>query len=146
MKIQLLRYNKGVDHTEGLLMINGVFECYTLEDKERPFKVKHSTCIPEGTYDIELRDFGGFDNRYEKRFPDIHKGMLWLKDVPNFKYILIHVGNSIKDTSGCILVGNVANATKTTIANSVPAYKTMYKKVIEAIENKEKVTIEIKSV
>ena len=35
--------------------------------------------------------------------------MLELQDVPNFKYILIHAGNTDEQTAGCILVGDSQN-------------------------------------
>ena len=49
------------------------------------------TCIPEGTYPVEFRTVGGFDAKYTKRYgADFHKGMLWIRGVPEFEYILIH--------------------------------------------------------
>lgn len=145
MLIELIRYNKSSDHSEGILLIDGVFQCYTLEDEERDVKVKHETAIPEGIYDIKLRTVGGFHERYSKRYPEIHKGMLELQDVPNFKYILIHVGNDDDNTSGCILVGNKADATKEYIGSSSDAYKALYPKVLKAIEAGEDVKIKIRS-
>jgi hypothetical protein len=72
------------------------FLCYTLE----PFD--H---IPAGTYELKLRTFGEHHEKYSLKFPDIHKGMLWVTDVPGFTDILIHIGNTEKDTKGCTLVG-----------------------------------------
>ena len=96
----------GKDATNGLLFIDGKFECYTLEDEYRTVKVMHETCIPEGTYPIEFRTVGGFDAKYTKRYgADFHKGMLWIRGVPEFEYILIHTGNTDSHTSGCLLVG-----------------------------------------
>ena len=54
MKLQVVRTQFGKDATNGLLFIDGVFECYTLEDQYQAVKVMHETCIPEGTYDISL--------------------------------------------------------------------------------------------
>ena len=36
----------------------------------------------------------------------MHKGMLWVRDVPGFEYILIHTGNTDEHTSGCLIVGD----------------------------------------
>ena len=66
MKLQVVRTQFGSNATNGLLFIDGVFECYTLEDEQRDVKVMHETCIPEGTYKIKLRNAGGFNTRYAK--------------------------------------------------------------------------------
>ena len=50
MKLQVVRTQFGTDATNGLLFIDGLFECYTLEDQYQAVKVMHETCIPEGTY------------------------------------------------------------------------------------------------
>ena len=62
---------------------------------DKRLKVKGMTAIPEG--------------RYLMRFtysPKFGKRMFQLMDVPLFDGIRIHSGNSVKDTQGCILVGN----------------------------------------
>ena len=104
MKLQVVRTQFGTDATNGLLFINGQFECYTLEDQYQAVKVMHETCIPEGTYDIKFRTVGGFHEKYKARYGASHYGMLHLQDVPNFTYILIHAGNTDEHTSGCLIV------------------------------------------
>ena len=62
---------------------------------DRRLKVKGMTAIPEG--------------RYLMRFtysPKFGRRLFLLMDVPLFDGIRIHSGNSVKDTQGCILVGN----------------------------------------
>ena len=62
---------------------------------DKRLKVKGMTAIPEG--------------RYLMRFtysPKFGKRLFLLMDVPLFDGIRIHSGNSVKDTQGCILVGN----------------------------------------
>lgn len=144
MKILVERYLNGADFTLGRLSIDGKFECYTLEDERREVKVMHETRIPEGVYDIKLRTFGGHHTKYSVKFPDIHKGMLWLQDVPKFKDILIHIGNTDEDTSGCILVGLMRDDLKGTVSLSTSAYLQIYPKITKSIEAGEQVTIEIK--
>tara|TARA_R100000482_G_scaffold120374_1_gene65587 strand:+ start:1518 stop:1949 length:432 start_codon:yes stop_codon:yes gene_type:complete len=126
------------------------FLCYTLEDEERAVKVKHETMIPYGRYEIKLRREGGFHNKYSKRFPDIHDGMLHITNVPNFEYILIHCGNTDEHTSGCLLVGdsqeNNSLVTGGFIGKSTQAYKRIYKPICEALQKGEEVFIEYKHI
>ena len=147
MKLTVLRYNSESDYTDGLLFIDDKFECYTLEDESRTEKVYGETCIADGTYPIELRTVGGFNDRYLKKFgSDFHKGMLWVKDVPNFEYILIHIGNTDDDTAGCLLVGTTADKNKGFIGASTGAYKDLYPKVLEALQRGEEVNITYRTI
>jgi hypothetical protein len=153
MKLQLLRINSGVDATSGILFRqypegDRKFLCYTLEDEHRDEKVMGETRIPAGTYNIQFRTVGGFHakalNRYGAAF---HKGMLELQDVPNFKYILIHEGNTDEQTAGCILVGDSQNnndiQTDGFIGSSRNAYKRIYPLVRDELMAGAKVEIEI---
>ena len=141
MRILVKRSESAKDFTAGVLSIDGKFQCYTLEDERREVKVMHETRIPEGEYKVGLRLFGGHHEKYLKRFPDIHKGMLWVKDVPNFKDILIHIGNTDDDTSGCLLVGSAIDERFGVLYRSTEAYLKLYRKVLAAIMSGEEVTI-----
>jgi hypothetical protein len=140
MRLLVDRFKNNGDTTIGSLSIDDVFECYTLEDEPRTEKVYGETRIPAGTYDIQLRKEGGFHERYKERFPVFHVGMLWVKNVPGFEYILIHCGNTDKDTAGCLLVGESID--NWTLVNSTKAYENMYKQVASALLAGESVTIE----
>jgi hypothetical protein len=48
MKLTVVRTQFGTDATNGILLIDGLFECFTLEDQYQAVKVMHETCIPEG--------------------------------------------------------------------------------------------------
>lgn len=149
MKLLLRRFSTSGDDTLGILHVDDVWQCYTLEDEARTVKVFGETRIPDGTYKIILRTVGGFHKRYTKRYPDMHKGMLWLQDVPNFEYILIHTGNRDDDTAGCILVGSSANdntVDEGRIGGSRNAYKKMYPIVAKAILDGEDVDIKITTI
>ena len=145
MKLDVVRTQFGKDATNGMLFINGIFECFTLEDQYQAVKVMHETCIPEGEYEIKLRTVGGFHDKYTKRYGDFHKGMLWLQDVPNFKWILIHTGNTDEHTSGCLIVGDTQQDLDVNfngmVGASVNAYKKLYPKVANKLLAGEKVTI-----
>jgi hypothetical protein len=73
---------------------DGKFFCYTLE---RPSDGEHP-CIPAGKYHV-IEDWHhslDLDHRY--RCPE-------LVDVPGRTQIQLHIGNTIDDSEGCILVG-----------------------------------------
>jgi len=144
MKINLIRTQFGNDATNGLLFIDEVFECFTLEDQYQDKKVYGETCIPEGTYPVEFRKEGGFHNRYSAKY-DFHKGMLEIKDIPNFKWVLFHLGNTDENTAGCVLVGDTQQDLDVSkdgfIGSSGNAYKKFYPKVATALENGESVSL-----
>ena len=141
MELRVIRYCSRKDWTLGMLMEDRTFLCYTLEDEHREEKVMHETRVPAGRYRVTLRTIGGFHQRYSSKYPDMHKGMLWVRDVPGFEYILIHTGNTDEHTSGCLLTGLTSDSNKGFIGNSVDAYKSIYPRIAEALENGEEVFI-----
>jgi len=143
MKLEILRFNSSDDFTSGLLFDvtdnKRKFLCYTLEDQAQTTKVYGETRIPAGTYNLTLRTEGGFHTRYLAKFGgDWHKGMIYVNEVPNFEYILWHIGNTDDDTAGCLLLGKTQQANF--IGSSGDAYKDVYPKVRDAILYGEKVT------
>lgn len=123
MILTLVRNWSNSEATIGKLYVNGVFACYTLEDEFRVPKIHGETRIPPGVYPIGLHDSPKFSKRYG------HK-MLHLQNVPGFEFILIHPGNSEKDTQGCLLVGKVVNGTL--LGQSRDAYNELYARVSPA--------------
>lgn len=96
-------------YTIGKLYVDGVYFCDTLENPVRPegVKIPNETAIPYGTYEVIVN----FSPKFKRVLPR-------LLNVPMFDGILIHRGNSVKDTSGCILVGE--NKVKGMVLNSTP--------------------------
>jgi len=121
MKIQIKRLYKTENSTIGELTIDGKFECYTLEDKEREVKIKCETAIPKGIYKVIINQ----SNRFKKLLP-------LLLNVPNFEGVRIHPGNTNHDTEGCILVGRTMS--KDFIGQSRKAFEALFKKMKEAKE------------
>lgn len=76
----------------GRLFVNGSYFCDTLE--------KRSCMTPEGVYQIDYCD----SPKFGRKLP-----LVYGKDVPASRGIRMHAGNSIKDTSGCILLGEEKN-------------------------------------
>jgi hypothetical protein len=99
MKIEVLKLAETSNSTLSKMLIDGMFYCFIIEDGYRKEKQPGETRIPDGTYTISKRTFGKFYNRYKKISPFIPQ----ISDVPNFSDILIHPGNTIKDTRGCLL-------------------------------------------
>ena len=139
MKFEVLRFSSQNESSLGLLfdVTEGrKFLCFTLEDEARKVKVSGETRIPAGTYKLGLRTVGGFNERYASRFPEIHKGMIHVLNVPNFEYILWHCGNDDDDTMGCLLLGDTSqqNISKQGfIGASTDAYKRVYPHIADAL-------------
>ena len=97
MKLALLRRWLTETSTIGELYVDGVRECFVLEDRYRPpseAKVHGATCIPCGTYEVRIT-----------HSPKFGVDMPLLLDVPGFEGIRIHPGNFPRDTEGCLLPG-----------------------------------------
>lgn len=136
MELTLNRIFLGGSATIGELLINDKHLCDTLEDRVRPEgeKVYGKTAIPEGKYEIELTH----SSRFKKILPEI-------LNVPNFSGIRIHTGNSSKDTEGCIIVGTWDGEKEDWVGSSKIAFDKLMSLLEEATNNKEKVTITVKS-
>ena len=148
MFLELKRIFNGNDSTIGLLSVNDNPFCFVIEDEHRGEKVAGETRIPKGVYKIELRNEGGMTKRYAERFPDIHKGMLWLRNVPGFEWIYIHVGNTDDHSEGCLLVNYGSTIDPVNGggigSKSTQCYKDLYALIIEAMERGENVHIIVK--
>lgn len=106
MEIKIKRIAKKEGYTIGRLSINGEYVCDTLEDTVRAVKVKNVTAIPVGRYKVAMTIKSPKYSQPKYKWAQKYNGYLpRLLDVPGFDGILIHVGNSASDTSGCILVG-----------------------------------------
>lgn len=92
----------------GSLFIGGVVIAYTLENAAK--------AIPAGLYNVE----NSKSPKFKRELP-----MLYNAAVPAKRGIRIHVGNSVKDSDGCILVGIGRNFTRPnaepTLLESKPA-------------------------
>lgn len=136
LKLLLTREGQGVTCTHGRLYINGLFQCYTLEDVDRFLesggaKVKGQTAIPRGTYKVTI----DWSTRFQKQ-------MIHVLDVPQFAGIRIHAGNTSADTEGCILLGKVRG--DEAIYDSRSAVDAVYAKVRAAIEDCQPVELEVR--
>lgn len=119
MNITVKRIAKRGSYTIGKMYIDGDYFCDTLEDTDRGLsqnmnlneikskKVPWQTAIPTGTYKIIVN-----------QSPKFKRNLPRLLSVPGFDGVLIHRGNTNKDTAGCILVGE--NKEIGRVINSTP--------------------------
>lgn len=134
MKLRVERLWPRDTYTIGRLFVNDEFFCNTLEDKIRDIenegKVYGETAIPEGVYKVVFN----YSPKFKRNMPR-------LLDVPYFEGILIHSGNTAKDSLGCILVGK--NTQKGMITESRVTSDKLNKLIEEAQNKGEEITIEI---
>lgn len=142
MELELTRTIRTNRSTIGELTINGVFECFILEDRDRglrqgmttselmAIKIKTKTAIPAGRYEIVI----SFSDRFQKMLP-------LLLEVPAFAGIRIHPGNTDADTEGCLLPGKTRS--QDMVGSSRAAFTTLFDKIKAAVQ-REKMFITIK--
>lgn len=114
--------------TLGVLMIVGVPRFITME----PPREGEIVCIPKGEYSC-IKTFGRITSgglRIEET--------LEVANVPERSGILFHVGNEIKDTHGCILIGD-GFSSENFILNS----RKSFFRFIESLENEAKFSLTI---
>ena len=139
MKLTVKRIAKKPTYTIGKLYIDGVYFCDTVEDTDRglfqgqsldlikKIKIPNKTAIPTGTYKLTLNVISP---KYSKKviYQEICKGRVpRLLDVPGYDGVLIHIGNSADDSSGCILVGQ--NKVVGKVINSTETFRKLYNKI-----------------
>lgn len=155
MKILIDRKWKKNEYTIGKLYVDSVFFSNTLEDKDRGLtssmsleeikkeKKAGETAIPTGTYKIRM-DISSLrfskSNWYIKNCNGAR--MPRLKDVPGYDGVLIHCGNTAKDTEGCILVGK--NDVKGMVTKSKDYFLKLYNIMYAAYKKGENIEITIK--
>lgn len=138
MKLELKRIAKKDKYTIGHLYIGNKYFCDTLEDPDRGLtstmnlteikskKIKGDTAIPTGTYKITLDVVSPKYSNFSK-YPYVKfcgGKMPRLLNIPGYEGVLIHAGNTQKDTEGCLLVGE--NKVVGKVINSQVTWKKLY--------------------
>ena len=153
MKLRLERRWPKATYTIGVLFIDGIRYCETLEDYDRGLKqsdplatiqrrkVAGETAIPKGVYEVTMNVTSPKYAAVAWYYNFCRGKMPRLKDVPGFDGILIHPGTDALDTRGCILVGKNTKVGKLT--DSRASFQEIYKQMKEAADHGEKITIEI---
>ena len=141
MELLLDRKYPKSEYCIGRLYIDGKFFCNTLEDKIvdlnkngtfdcGEFKISGHTAIPYGEYEVKVT----YSPKFKRELPI-------LLNVSHFEGIRIHRGNTHKDSSGCILVGE--NSKKGMLLNSTKYEENITKLLKEAQHRNEKIIIKI---
>jgi hypothetical protein len=138
MLIKVVRKKFTENSTIGELYLDDKFFCYTLEDCEREipgkdvsqWKVYGKTAIPRGRYLLKV----SMSPKYKRELPE-------LLDVPGYKGVRIHSGNTPLDTEGCILVGDVLDVDR--VASSRVAFDRLFIEIKAARARRETMFIEI---
>lgn len=151
MELVVDRKWKKANYTISNLTINGKWFCNVIEDTDRGLKdsmtleeikkiKKHSlTAIPSGKYKVTL-DVVSPKFSTNSYYKQVCRGKLpRLLNVKGFDGILIHVGNTEKNSAGCLIVGE--NKVKGQVINSKATFERLYK---ELLKDKNNITIEIK--
>lgn len=112
--------------TQGMLDIEGVFECYTLELPYSDGSV--GGAIPAGRFPVipqpspHFLEVGRTDDwvaQYAGKMPHII--------IPDRSLIMFHPGNFVSNTKGCVLVGESKGMD--VIGSSRPAFAALFRKI-----------------
>lgn len=150
MKLFLKRIAKKKEYTIGKLYIDNVYFCDTIEDTDRgldqsmteqqvrSIKIPGKTAIPTGTYKINM-DIVSSKFGSKPFYKQTCNGKLpRLMEVIGYQGVLIHAGNTQRDSAGCLLVGKnkkvgMVLESKETFAKLVKDYLTPANKRNESI-------------
>ena len=139
MKLILKRIYTCNYYTIGHLYVDGSYICDTIEDTDRmldnnmpmeqilSIKVKNETAIPTGRYKVLMNVVSPKYSKSDYYMRICNGKVPRLESVPGFSGILIHKGNTAKDSSGCLLVGY--NTVKGMVTNSQRAFENLYHKL-----------------
>lgn len=153
MELRLNRIARKNGYTIGRLSINGKYFSDTLEDSDRGLsssmsldvlkkkKLPHITAIPTGKYQITMDVISPKFSK-SKFYQQFGEGRVpRLLNVPAYQGVLIHCGNTAKDTDGCILVGK--NTKVGMVLYSKQTYANLYPLLEAAAKHKENIFITI---
>lgn len=141
MELRLKRIARRDTYTIGRLYVDGEYFCDTCEDVDRglrqdmaqsvirAIKRKGVTAIPTGRYRVTM-DVQSPKFRTKAMYQFCNGYLPRLINVPGFDGVLIHVGNTAKDTEGCLLVGRNTKVGK--VLESRATFVKLYEKLKKA--------------
>lgn len=138
MELKLSRKWLTKQSTIGELSVDGVFECFILEDHfPSPYvKVFGKTCIPPGRYQVVVTNSPHFS-----QMAGHPVDLPLLLNIPGFEGVRIHPGNTAADTEGCLLPGRIRQVDK--VLESTLAWTALFDKIKAALAKGEHVWITV---
>lgn len=140
--IDVLRCRFFDTFTQGIMCVNGKFQCYTLEpfvypevlslrdfkaqkEVEKSYRKRYLAC-PSGIYDLTLKVASPLyvSKSWSRLF---NGGFMPRVLTSSHDGLLIHPGNYDTDTKGCVLVGSTFNDHG--VYNSIQTFKILYTKL-----------------
>ncbi|EHE4243771.1 hypothetical protein NPJ73_001155 [Campylobacter jejuni] len=104
-----------------------LFECFALEEDKEGLESGKDLRIPEGNYNLRRHTPSRFENTLRSiTKKDDTMINVYNDEVPSSRAILIHWGNTDKDTQGCILLGLTKDNNNESIGQSRQACKEFY--------------------
>ena len=155
MKLRLDRKWKKETYCIGKLYLNNAPWCDTCEDVDRHLtqdmsltkikevKIAGVTAIPTGTYKIRMDVISPKYSLKPWYVTNCHGArMPRIENVPGWSGVLIHPGNTAKDSEGCILVGR--NTAVGMVTDSKNTFLKLYNKLYDAYKRGEEITLTIR--
>ncbi|MEQ4368850.1 DUF5675 family protein [Campylobacter jejuni] len=105
-----------------------LFECFSLEEDKEGLESGKDLRIPEGNYNLKRHSPSRFENtlRSITKKDDDTMINVFNEKVPFDRHILVHWGNTDKDTQGCILLGLTKDNNNESVGQSRQACKEFY--------------------
>ncbi|EAI8532200.1 hypothetical protein CWV87_05595 [Campylobacter jejuni] len=133
MKLEIIRRYTSKTCVIGKFKVLGdddkiLFECFSLEEDKEGLESGKDLRIPEGNYNLKRHSPSRFENtlRSITKKDDDTMINVYNDDVPSSRAILIHWGNTDKDTQGCILLGLTKDNNNESVGQSRKACKEFY--------------------
>ncbi|ENL6798462.1 hypothetical protein AB5Q79_001579 [Campylobacter jejuni] len=138
MKLQIIRRYTGKTCVIGKFKVFSdddkiLFECFSLEEDKEGLERDQDLRVPAGIYNLKRHVASSFNDKGKKEVAGVvvlHKDdsviNIFNNDVPFNRHILIHWGNTDKDTKGCILLGLTKANDNESVGGSRLACKKFY--------------------
>jgi hypothetical protein len=131
MRLVLQRQYLTEISTIGEIRINGNHECYTLE---LPIiDGLPGSAIPSGIFSVKVYPSPKFQMSMDPWIEIYARTIPHIMGIPHRSLILIHWGNTAKDTDGCILVGRTRG--ENYVGASRAAFGALHAKIASAVRD-----------
>ncbi|EAI2149079.1 hypothetical protein KY417_001165 [Campylobacter jejuni] len=138
MKIKIIRRYKSNTCVIGKFRVfddkeNILLDCFSLEEDKEGLEREQDLRVPAGIYNLKRHKTSSFNDKGKKEVAGVKVLKdddsvinIFNNDVPFDRHILIHWGNTDKDTKGCILLGLTKSNDNESIGSSRLACKKFY--------------------